>query len=50
MIFPRFNGQQNLTKDEVLYAQVQQSKTNLGLSKIEGIVYDLTIIDHFLSL
>jgi hypothetical protein len=33
MIFPRFNGHLNLTKDEVSYAQVQQSKTNLEVFK-----------------
>jgi hypothetical protein len=33
VIFPRFNGHQNLTKDEVSYAKVQQSKTNLEVFK-----------------
>ena len=33
MIFPRFNGHQNLTKDEVFYAKVQQSKKNLEVFK-----------------
>ena len=33
MKFPRFNGHQNLTKDEVSYAKVQQSKTNLEVFK-----------------
>jgi hypothetical protein len=30
---PRFNRHQNLIKDEVFYAQVQQSKTNLEVFK-----------------
>lgn len=33
LIFPRFNGHLNLTKDEVSHAQVQQSKTNLEVFK-----------------
>jgi hypothetical protein len=33
MISPRFNGHQNLIKDEVSYAKVQQSKANLEVFK-----------------
>lgn len=33
LILPRFNGHQNLIKDEVSYAKVQQSKANLEVFK-----------------
>ena len=39
MFFPRFNGHQNLIKDEVSYAKVQQSKANYsGLIELDTLI------------